>query len=334
MTRKAEPGNVTKSATMDRFHISGGGVVRFVTMVASMCVALTAQSPTTAGQKAAQRTFATPEEGVRALIDAAKASNLEALLALFGPEGQELVGSTDAATARQNREVFTVAAAEGWRLVDDGADRKDLIIGNEGWPFPVPLVKDAKGWRFDTAAGKEEVLDRRIGRNELAAIGICRTYVTAQHHYARDGHDGKPAGLFAKAFHSDPGKQDGLYWPAARGQPRSPLGDLVAQASEEGRTLGTKTERAPFHGYYFKILTAQGAAAPGGAKSYIVSGEMSGGFALVAWPAQYDITGIMTFVVNQDGIVYEKDLGNQTGTAAAGMTRYNPDASWHQVQQP
>src|SRR5262249_47748342 len=231
----------------------------------------------------------------------------------------------------QNREIFTVAAAEGWRLVDDGTDRKDLIVGNEGWPFPVPLVKVGNTWRFDTAAGKEEVLARRIGRNELAAIGTCRTYVTAQHRYAADGHDGKPAGLFATAFRSDSGKQNGLYWPAARGQPRSPLGDLVAEASEEGRTLGTKTERAPFHGYSFKTLTGQGAAVRGGAKSYIVNGEMSGGFALVAWPAQYDVTGIMTFIVNQDGIVYEKDLGTQTATPAA-MTRYNPDASWRQVQ--
>jgi hypothetical protein len=323
--------NVIKSATMDRSRTSGAGVVRFVMAVALMWVALTAPSQITAGQKPTQRTFATPEEGIRALIDAAKASNLEDLLAIFGPEGQELVGSSDAATARQNREVFMVAAAEGWRLVDQGANRKDLIVGNEGWPFPVPLVREGNTWRFDTAAGKEEVLARRIGRNELAAIGTCRTYVTAQRRYAQDGHDGKPTGLFATAFHSDPGKQNGLYWSAVRGQPRSPLGDLVAQASEEGRTLGTKTERAPFHGYYFKILSAQGAAAPGGAKSYIVNGQMSGGFALVTWPAQYDVTGIMTFIVNQDGIVYEKDLGTQTATAAA-MTRYNPDASWRLVQ--
>jgi hypothetical protein len=324
--------NVIKSATMDRSRTSGAGVVRFVMAVALMWVALTAPSQITAGQKPTQRTFATPEEGIRALIDAAKASNLEDLLAIFGPEGQELVGSSDAATARQNREVFMVAAAEGWRLVDQGANRKDLIVGNEGWPFPVPLVREGNTWRFDTAAGKEEVLARRIGRNELAAIGTCRTYVTAQRRYAQDGHDGKPTGLFATAFHSDPGKQNGLYWSAVRGQPRSPLGDLVAQASEEGRTLGTKTERAPFHGYYFKILSAQGAAAPGGAKSYIVNGQMSGGFALVAWPAQYDVTGITTFIVNQDGIVYEKDLGTQTATAAAAMTRYNPDASWRLVQ--
>ncbi len=207
-----------------------------------------------------------------------------------------------------------------------------LIVGNEGWPFPVPLVKSANSWRFDTAAGKEEVLARRIGRNELAVIGTCRTYVAAQQHYAQQGHDGKPAGLFATTFPSDPGKQNGLYWPSARQEPRSPLGDLVAQAAQEGQQLGANREQpSPFHGYYFKILSGQGTAARGGARSYVVNGEMSGGFALVAWPAQYDATGVMTFIVNQDGIVHEKDLGAQTGATVAAMTRYNPDASWRRV---
>src|SRR5206468_2959858 len=187
--------------------------------------------------------------------------------------------------------------AEQWLLVD-GGKAKTLVIGNEEWPFPVPLVKTASGWRFDTAAGKEEVLARRIGRNELAAIQTCLAYVTAQRRYAMQGHDGKPPGLYAMTFRSDPGKENGLYWPAARGQRRSPLGDLVAQAAEEGRPLGAAPDqRSPFHGYYFKILTAEGAA--GGAKSYVVNGEMSKGFALVAWPAQYDVTGVMTFLVNQ-----------------------------------
>ena len=253
--------------------------------------------------------------------------------AIFGAEGQELIASSDAATARRNREVFTVAAAEGWRLLDQGTNRKSLIVGNEGWPFPVPLVKSGKSWRFDTAAGKEEVLARRIGRNELAVIGICRSYVAAQRRYAQQGHDGKPAGLFATTFRSDPGKQNGLYWPAAPGQPLSPLGDLVAQASAEGRPIGTDRARpTPFHGYYFKILTAQGSAAPGGAKSYVVNGEMSAGFALVAWPAQYDATGIMTFAVNQDGTVHETDLGAKTDATVAAMTAYNPDASWRSVR--
>jgi hypothetical protein len=312
---------------------SRGGAVCSLIVVTLMGMALTADSLIVAAQGPAQRTFATPEDAVRGLTEVLKAGNVDELRAIFGPQGQELIGSSDAATARRNREVFTAAAAEGWRLVDQGTNRKTLIVGNEGWPFPVPLVKSGKRWRFDSAAGKAEVLVRRIGRNELAVIGICRAYVAAQRRYAQQGHDGKPAGLFATAFRSEPGKHNGLYWPDAPGQPRSPLGDLVAQASEEGRDIGTdRAKPTPFHGYYFKILTAQGSAAPGGARSYLVDGEMSAGFALVAWPAEYDSTGIMTFVVNQDGRVYETDLGAKTAATAAAMTAYNPDAAWRQVR--
>jgi hypothetical protein len=278
------------------------------------------------------RTFGTPQDAVRALTEVVKAGKIDELVAIFGPDGQELAASSDRATARRNREVFTVAVAEGWRLVDQGTDRKVLVIGNEGWPFPVPLVREAKGWRFDTAAGKEEVIARRIGRNELAVIQVCQTYVAAQRLYAQHGHDGRPAGLYATSFRSDPGKQNGLYWPAGRGQKRSPLGDLVAKAAAEGRPLGAELQPSPFHGYYFKILTAQGAAAPGGAKDYVAAGQMSGGFALVAWPAQYDVTGIMTFVVNQDGVVREKDLREGTDAAAKAITLYDPDSSWKKEQ--
>ena len=287
---------------------------RSAAVVTVICVALAGGPRVTAAQAAAQRTFATPDEAVRALTTAAAASSLEDLLAIFGAGGQELIDSSDVATARRNREVFTVAAAEGWRLVDQGTTGKTLIVGHEGWPFPVPLVKRANRWRFDTAAGKEEVLARRIGRNELAVMAICRAYVKGQRAYAERGHDGRPAGLFATAFRSDPGKQNGLYWPARRGEPRSPLGDLVAQAAEEGRPVGTESARpSPFHGYYFKMLTS------------------AGGFGLVAWPVEYDATGVMTFIVNQDGVVREKDLGTKTPSAVAGMASYNPDASWRPV---
>jgi hypothetical protein len=278
------------------------------------------------------RTFGTPEEAVRTLNEVVKAGKMDDLLAIFGPDGKELAGSSDPATGRRNRQVFTVAVAEGWRLVDQGTDRKVLVIGNEEWPFPVPLVREANGWRFDTAAGKEEVIARRIGRNELAVIQICRTYVAAQRLYARFGHDGKRAGLYAMTFRSDRGKQNGLYWPAVRGQKRSPLGDLVAQAAEEGRPVGADRQPSPFHGYYFKILTAQGPAAAGGAKDYVAAGEMSGGFALVAWPAQYDTTGVMTFIVNQDGVLREKDFGSGTDAAAKTMALYDPDSSWGKVE--
>jgi hypothetical protein len=275
------------------------------------------------------RTFATPEDAVKALVEAVKAGKQEDVVAIFGPDGQELADSSDPATARRNRDVFTVAAAERWQLVDQGSDHKVLVIGNEEWPFPVPLAKDASGWRFDTAAGKEEVIARRIGRNELAVIRVCRTYVAAQQLYAKRGHDGQPAGLYARTVGSDPGRENGLFWPSKRGQKLSPLGDLVATAAAEGRPIGNDgTGPSPFHGYYFKILTAQGPAAAGGAKDYVADGRMSGGFALVAWPAQYDVTGVMTFVVNQDGIVREKDLGAGSDAAARAMKVYDPDASW------
>jgi hypothetical protein len=276
--------------------------------------------------------FAAPEDAVKALAEVVKSGTMDELLAILGPDGQDLVASSDQATGRRNREVFTVAVAEGWKLVDQGTNAKALVIGNENWPFPVPLVKDGNGWRFDTAAGKEEVIARRIGRNELAVIGICRTFAAAQRLYAKTGHDGKPAGLYAKTFRSDPGRQNGLYWPTAHGRKRSPLGDLMAQAAEEGRAPGADRQQpSPFHGYYFRILTAQGPAAAGGAKDYVIKGEMSGGFALIAWPARYDVTGVMTFLINQDGIVREKDLGPETDTAARAMNLYNPDASWTTV---
>ena len=270
---------------------------------------------------------------MKALAAAVKKEKVDDLLQLFGPEGQELIDTSDPASARHGREVFAAAATERWKLVDRDGGGKTLVIGNEDWPFPVPIVKVGNAWRFDTAAGKEEVLSRRIGRNELAAIDTVRAYVTAQRRYAEQGHDGKPAGLHAAKFQSDPGKQNGLYWPAARGEKRSPLGDLVAQAASEGRQVGaTAGQPSPFHGYYFRILTAQGPAATGGAKSYVVNGQMSGGFALIAWPAQYDASGVMTFIVNQDGVIREKDLGASTDTAARRVTVYNPDPSWRATQ--
>ena len=288
---------------------------------------------TVSAQNASQRTFAAPHDAVQALIAAVKSGNLEDLFAIFGRDGEALIASSDPATARRNREVFAVAVAEQWRLVDEAPDRKTLVIGNEDWPFPVPIVKVGSSWQFDTAAGKEEIIARRIGRNELEVIQTCLAYVTAQQRYAQQAHDGNPSGVYAMKLSSDPGKENGLYWPAGKGQKRSPLGDLVAQAAEEGRPVGANREQpSPFHGYYFKILTAQGPAAAGGAKNYVVKGAMTRGFALVAWPAQYDVTGVMTFVVNQDGIVFEKDLGAGTDAAARHMTSHNPDASWRRSQ--
>jgi hypothetical protein len=279
------------------------------------------------------RTFASAEDAVLGLKNAVAKGSVDDVVAIFGPEGRALIDTSDPATAQRNREVFGIALAETWRLVDDGP-RKTLVVGNEDWPFPVPIVREEpSGWRFDTAAGKEEILARRIGRNELAAIRISRAYVMAQRFYAQQGHDGKPAGLYARTLRSDAGQHNGLYWAAGRGQARSPLGDLIAEAAEERRPPGADEQGpAPLYGYYFRILTGQGASAPGGAKNYVVNGEMSGGFALVAWPAVHDATGVMTFVVNQDGVVHEADLGRGTDAAAKSLALYDPDASWATVE--
>jgi hypothetical protein len=284
-------------------------------------------------QAVAPRTYATPEEAVRALARTVAAGDLDEVLAIFGPDGQALIDTSDPVTARRNREVVAVAMAERWRLEDRDATHKTLVIGNEDWPFPIPLVRDAGGWRFDTAGGKEEIIARRIGRNELAAMRICETYVTAQQVRAKHAHDGKPPGIYAQVVMSDPGRQNGLYWPARRGEKPSPLGDLMAAAGGDAAARRSASGKPqPFHGYLFKILTAQGPAAPGGARDYVVNGEMTGGFALVAWPAEYDVTGVMSFIVNQDGVLWEKDLGKATTAAVQGMMRYDPDASWTRVE--
>ena len=306
-------------------------VSRWLVALICACAPLTDLSCTRSSQPP-HRSFAAPEDAVRALIDAVKAGDTDQFRSIFGPDVDQVVDNSDPDGARRRREVFTAAAGERWQLVDQGAG-KALVVGNEAWPFPVPLVNDANGWRFDTSAGVEEVLARRIGRNELAAIRICRTYVTAQWLYAERGHDGQPAGLYAQVFRSDSGQHNGLYWAAGRGEKRSPLGDLVAYAAAEGRRLDQNGQPpSPFHGYYFRILTAQGPAASGGARDYVVNGKMSGGFALIAWPAKYDSTGVMTFVVNQDGAIRQKDLGPETDAAVKAMALYNPDGSWDDVQ--
>jgi hypothetical protein len=300
-----------------RFRISCG-----VLLALTVVVSCTDREPP-------QRMFTTAEDAVGGLQAAVARGDLVELIKIFGPDANLLLDSTDAIAARHRREVFTVAMAEGWRLVDQGED-KVLVIGNEGWPFPVPLARNAFGWRFDTAAGRQEVIARRIGRNELAVIDLCHRYVAAQRAYASATRDGRPAGIYAQRIRSDAGRQNGLYWPAAHGERRSPLGDLIA-AAEPGRAAA-EPDRTPFQGYYFRILTAQGRAAAGGARSYVVDGVMSGGFALIAWPARYDVTGIMTFLVSHDGVVHERDFGRRTAAAVEGITAYDPDSSWQPVR--
>ena len=286
-----------------------------------------------ASSQAAQTKFATPEEAAKALFQAFKTDNQAELEAIFGRDALEAAASGDPVSDRNDRQVLALAMEQSWRWAPRGKNRKELIIGDEQWPFPAPLVKIGKEWQFDSEEGKEEVLARRIGRNELGIIELCRAYVDMQEEYASQPHDGKPAGLFAQRLRSTSGHQDGLYYPVKPGERPSPLGDLAAEAATEGYETSSSSS-SPFWGYQFRILTAQGPAALGGKKSYVVNGEMSGGFALLAYPAKYASSGVMTFVVSQEGAVYEKDLGMDTSTQAPLLTEYNPDESWTAVREP
>jgi hypothetical protein len=269
---------------------------------------------------AGQAKFATPEEAATALLQALKADTPEKLQAIFGRDTMEAAASGDPVSDRHDREVLVLAMEQSWRWAPRGENSKELIAGDEQWPFPAPLVKVGNEWQFDANAGKEEVLARRIGRNELGVIGLCRDYVDMQKEYAGQPHDGKPAGLFAQRLRSTPGRQDGLFWTVKPGEKPSPLGDLVAEAASEGYDPN-KPASAPFWGYHYRIIKAQGPAA-------------SGGFALLAYPAKYESSGVMTFVVSQDGVVYEKDLGTDTATQAPRLTEYKPDDSWTAVRVP
>ncbi|HZD31757.1 MAG TPA: DUF2950 domain-containing protein [Candidatus Angelobacter sp.] len=281
-------------------------------------------------QAPAQKVFATPDDAAKALQTAFKTDDIPALTAMFGTDVNTAFSSGDATADKNDRQTIALAMGETWRWVPLGATKKQLIIGDEAWPFPIPLAKVGSGYQFDTKAGEEEVLARRVGRNELNVIQLCRTYVDIQENYAGQGHDGKPSGLYAQKIASTPSTQDGLYWAVKTGEPPSPMGDLAAQAEAVGYQR-EKTPNAPFMGYYFRVLTEQGPAAPGGARSYIVDGNMSDGFALIAYPAKYGYSGVMTFIVNQSGIVYQKDLGKDTDQIASGIKAYNPDTSWTMV---
>jgi hypothetical protein len=275
----------------------------------------------------AQQSFKTPEEAVEALASAAKAHDRKGVLAVLGPDATDLVSSGDEVADRSDRDRVIEAYDAKHQVVMEGADKAVLIIGREDWPFPIPLVRKDGTWRFDTAAGREEILFRRIGRNELSAIQAILAYVDAQHEYAEKGVAGN--GVYAQRIVSRPGKKDGLFWPAQSGADESPLGEFAASAAAEGYRAGQ--QRIPYHGYYYKVLTRQGPNAPGGALDYVVRGNMMGGFALVAYPAEYRNSGVMTFLVNHQGVVYEKDLGPNTARIAAGMTAFDPDASWQRV---
>jgi hypothetical protein len=277
-----------------------------------------------------QRVFATAEQAVEALIAAHRNSQLGTLSQILGPGGYKLVHSGDPVADRNHRARFVAAYDEAHHIEFEGESKAVLIVGPEDWPLPIPLIRTRSGWHFDTLAAEQEILNRRIGRNELNVIEVCRAYVEAQREYAvmTVVPVGRPE--YAQHFRSSSGTRDGLYWPAKDAQPQSPLGPLVAQARAGGYNVdpvGGKPQ--PYHGYYFRILTRQGTHAPGGAKNYVVDGHMTGGFALVAYPAVYGDSGVMTFIVSQDGIVFEKNLGPKTEAVARRIEEFDPDASWH-----
>ncbi len=278
-----------------------------------------------------ERTYATAEEAATALISAAERFDVPELKAILGPEGEPLVATADSVADRNQATAFAAEARVQQRLEFDSAGTSaTLSVGAENWPMPIPIVSQDGRWYFDAAAGKEEILRRRIGQNELDAITMCRGYVEAQRAYALARHDGSLLNQYAQRIISTPGKQDGLAWQAADGTWEGPVGEAIARVIAEGYSDRSQ----PFHGYYYKVLKGQGPAAPMGAMDFMVEGAMIGGFALVAAPAEYGVTGIQTFIVSWEGVVYQKDVGDQTLETFRTMELYNPDSTWTAVEQP
>lgn len=318
--RIGEAGRMDRLRSFSRFLF-----VAFVTLG----VLASAQSISSRVMAAEQLTFATADAAVDALVAAIAADDVEKLFEIFGREYErELIGGDEIAF-REGREILADALAEAASLQDDDVDTKTLIVGAEAWPFPFPIIRQAGVWHFDTEAGIEEVVNRRIGRNELATIEICRAYINAQVQYASADRDADEVREFSQKIVSEEGQKDGLFWEAGDGEELSPFGPLVAEARNylEGHEVGD-----PFKGYYYKIITRQGADAPGGRYDYIINGNMIAGFALIAFPAEYGNSGIMTFICSHQGKVYEKDLGADSDLIAAGIAVYNSDSTWSEVR--
>ena len=310
-----------------RLRLGLGGACVFLLPLVS-CATTSAETPAT-DPVIRQATFKTPEEAAEALILAAEQFDVPALKNIFGPDGVDLVVSEDPVQDRNQSAAFAAAAREKTGIARDPGDSTVAIlsVGADEWPLAIPIVEQDGKWRFDTEAGRQETLYRRIGRNELLAIDLCRAYVDAQHEYALQKHDGAQVNQYAQRVISTPGKQDGLAWQAPDGTWQGPVGEGVARAI----AVGYDKEQLPYNGYYFKVLKGQGAQAPMGDMDFVVKGVMIGGFALVAAPADYEVTGIKTFIVSHDGVVYEKDLGPETPEAYRMMERYDPDPTWRPV---
>jgi hypothetical protein len=295
-------------------------------LACALGLALAAASASASGP--AQQSFPSAQAGADALAIAEKANDPEALAAIFGPDASRLLSSGDPEADAHNRETFSRNYAASNKLVLDGDAKATLVIGKDAWPLPIPLVRQGNRWHFDTLAGEDEILKRRIGRNELDAIHVCQTIVDAEREYASHHVDADGVPVYAARFASTPGKHDGLYWPTSESEAQSPLGPLLAKAADEGYPAEGTYDLEPYHGYYYRILTRQGKNAPDGPHDYVVKGKLIGGFAVIAYPARYDTSGIMSFSVDQDGVVYAKDLGERTKSAVAATTEFNPDVSW------
>jgi len=290
--------------------------------------------PGMAAAEAGQMTFASPQQAVAALVAAVQNDGNAELLAVLGPGAEDLISSGDTVADRNGRAHFLEAYGEKNGLEEENPDRMVLVVGDKEYPFPIPIVSQGDAWRFDTLAGRVEILNRRIGRNELHTIDVMRSYTDAQREYASRNRNGGGA-EFAQRFSSSEGKRDGLYWETGEGEEESPFGPLIARATDEGYGGDLDKEPPePFHGYYFKILKAQGGHAAGGAFDYVADGKMILGFALVAYPSKYGVSGITTFIVNQEGVIYEKDLGEETARKAAEITTFDPDDSWRRYEEP
>jgi len=285
-----------------------------------------------AGRGGTPQSFETPQAATDTLVAAVRSGDPKHIEQVLGTSSDKLINSGDPVDDARARERFLAAYDKQSKIEQNGDARATLVIGENDWPFPLPLIRQGGRWRFDVVAGADEVINRRIGRNELAAIQVCLAYVDAQREYAAA--QGNVDGLhrYAAKFVSSPGRRDGLYWPTEDGQPASPLGPLATKARDEGYGKSKNAPKEPYHGYLYRILTAQGRDAPGGAYDYVVKGKMIGGFGMVAYPARWGSSGVMTFIVNHDGLVYQKNLGARTAAIASNMTRFNPDPTWSKTQ--
>jgi len=301
---------------------------RIALILTMVCLSMPASAAATK-----QKTFTSPEKAVQALVNSLKKADTAALKAIFGPGSEQLVSSGDPVNDRRIRKGFLSAYDEMQRLDREGKGKAVLVVGKNEWPFPIPIVMKHKQWRFDTKAGMQEIIDRRIGANELDTIQTCLAFIDAQQEYAMSDYDGNGLLEYADRFRSDPGKKNGLYWQTAEGDAPSPLGELFAKARSEGYAeKKSGEETSPYHGYFYRILTAQGEHANGGVLDYMVNGRLMGGVALIAYPAQYGASGIMSFIVNHDGVVYQRDLGPKTAEQAAAITAFDPGPGWTKVE--